>query len=51
MRGIEQINSTISTLETVTQSNASEADNVAHIANQTMDIAKKLVEDARGKKF
>jgi methyl-accepting chemotaxis protein len=51
MRGIEQINSTISTLEKVTQSNASEADNVSHIANQTMDIAKKLVEDARGKKF
>ena len=50
LKGIEQINDAVSILDRVTQENASEASNVAIIANETLDMAKILVEDAKTKK-
>ena len=50
LKGIEQINNAVSILDRVTQENASEASNVALIANETLDMAKILVEDAKTKK-
>ena len=50
LKGIEQINDAVSILDRVTQENASEASNVALIANETLDMAKILVEDAKTKK-
>jgi len=51
MTGIEQINDSVSMLDKVTQENASEANNVANIANKTLNMADKLVTDAQIKKF
>nr|WP_066157078.1 methyl-accepting chemotaxis protein [Aliarcobacter cryaerophilus] len=50
LKGIEQINDAVSILDRVTQENASEASNVAIIANETLAMAKILVEDAKTKK-
>ena len=50
LKGIEQINDAVAILDRVTQENASEASNVALIANETLDMAKILVEDAKNKK-
>ena len=50
LKGIEQINDAVAILDRVTQENASEASNVALIANETLDMAKFLVEDAKTKK-
>ena len=50
LKGIEQINDAVAILDRVTQENASEASNVALIANETLDMAKILVEDAKTKK-
>ncbi|WP_148624673.1 methyl-accepting chemotaxis protein [Aliarcobacter cryaerophilus] len=50
LKGIEQINDAVSILDRVTQENASEASNVALIANETLAMAKILVEDAKTKK-
>ncbi|HKM18995.1 MAG TPA: methyl-accepting chemotaxis protein [Aliarcobacter sp.] len=50
LKGIEQINDAVSILDRVTQENASEASNVAVIANETLAMAKNLVEDAKTKK-
>ena len=50
LKGIEQINDAVSILDRVTQENANEASNVALIANETLDMAKILVEDAKTKK-
>ncbi|PRM90837.1 chemotaxis protein [Aliarcobacter cryaerophilus] len=50
LKGIEQINDAVSILDRVTQENAAEASNVALIANETLDMAKILVEDAKTKK-
>ena len=50
LKGIEQINDAVAILDRVTQENASEASNVAIIANETLDMAKILVEDAKTKK-
>ncbi|PRM88348.1 methyl-accepting chemotaxis protein [Aliarcobacter cryaerophilus] len=50
LKGIEQINDAVSILDRVTQENASEASNVAIIANETLVMAKILVEDAKTKK-
>ncbi|AXK48961.1 chemotaxis protein [Aliarcobacter trophiarum LMG 25534] len=50
LKGIEQINDAVSVLDRVTQENASEASNVALIANETLSMAKILVEDAKTKK-
>ena len=50
LKGIEQINDAVAILDRVTQENASEASNVALIANETLDRAKILVEDAKTKK-
>jgi len=49
--GIEQINDTITLLDRVTQENASDANSVASLANQTLDIAHDLVADAKTKQF
>jgi methyl-accepting chemotaxis protein len=51
MTGIEQINDAVTMLDRVTQENASEATNVASIANATLNMANELVTDARTKKF
>ncbi|MFA7021906.1 methyl-accepting chemotaxis protein [Aliarcobacter sp.] len=50
LKGIEQINDAISNLDRVTQENAIEANNVATIANETLQMAQLLVEDAKTKK-
>src|SRR5574344_442646 len=50
LKGIEQINDAVSILDRVTQENANEASNVAIIANETLAMAKILVEDAKTKK-
>ena len=51
MTGIEQINDTVSMLDRVTQENASEANNVAQIANNTLSMANDLVNEAKQKQF
>lgn len=51
MMGIEQINDAITVLDRVTQENASEANNVAQIASETLNMANTLVADARSKQF
>ncbi|QOG12747.1 methyl-accepting chemotaxis protein [Arcobacter sp. FWKO B] len=51
MLGIEQINDAVTMLDRVTQENASEANNVASIANETLAMAETLVSDAKSKKF
>ncbi|RBQ28484.1 methyl-accepting chemotaxis protein [Aliarcobacter vitoriensis] len=51
LKGIEQINDTVSILDRVTQENASEANNVASIANETLQMAQVLVQDAKTKKI
>ena len=50
LKGIEQINATVSMLDRVTQENAMEANSVADIANNTLKMAKLLVQDAKTKK-
>ena len=50
LTGIEQINHAISMLDKVTQENANEANNVANIANETLQMAQLLVKDAKSKK-
>ncbi|WP_306458793.1 methyl-accepting chemotaxis protein [Aliarcobacter lanthieri] len=50
LKGIEQINDAVSMLDRVTQENAAEANNVANIANETLQMAQLLVEDAKTKK-
>ena len=49
--GIEQINDTISLLDSVTQDTASETLNVATVSNETLAMANKLLEDAKAKQF
>ena len=49
--GIEQINDTVSLLDRVTQETASDATNVAGVANQTLQIAHELLADAKTKQF
>ncbi len=51
MKGIEQINDTVSLLDKATQENASEANTVSDISNDMLKIANTLVEDAKEKKF
>jgi methyl-accepting chemotaxis protein len=51
MQGIEQINDAVTMLDRVTQENASEANNVASIASETLAMAEALVGDAKSKKF
>ena len=51
MTGIEQINDAVTMLDKVTQENASEANNVANIANEVRAMADELVADAQSKKF
>ncbi len=51
MTGIEQINDAVTMLDRVTQENASEANNVANIANETLAMANELVSEARTKEF
>jgi len=51
MTGIEQINDTITLLDRVTQENASEAGNVATLANETLQMAHELVNEAKTKQF
>ena len=50
LQGIEQINDAISMLDRVTQENAHEATKVANIANETLQMAKVLVQNAKTKK-
>ncbi|AZL53537.1 methyl-accepting chemotaxis protein [Aliarcobacter skirrowii] len=50
LKGIEQINDAVSNLDRVTQENAIEANNVTTIANETLQMAQLLVEDAKTKK-
>ena len=49
--GIEQINDTVSLLDSVTQEAANDTASVANIASQTLEIAHRLLDDARTKKF
>ena len=51
MTGIEQINDAVTMLDRVTQENASEANSVANIANETLGMANDLVSTASTKKF
>ncbi|RXJ91756.1 chemotaxis protein [Arcobacter sp. CECT 8983] len=51
MTGIEQINNTVSMLDRVTQENASEANNVTQVANDTLSMANELVNEAKQKQF
>ena len=51
MTGIEQINDAVTMLDRVTQENASEANNVAQIASETLAMANTLVSDAKSKQF
>ncbi|MDY0192314.1 MAG: methyl-accepting chemotaxis protein [Aliarcobacter butzleri] len=50
LQGIEQINDAISMLDRVTQENAHEATKVANIANETLQMAQVLVQNAKTKK-
>ena len=50
LKGIEQINRAISTLDKATQENAAEASNVSLISEQTLKMAQILVQDAKTKK-
>ncbi|MBF7070954.1 methyl-accepting chemotaxis protein [Arcobacter butzleri] len=50
LQGIEQINDAISMLDRVTQENAHEANKVANIANETLQMAQALVQNAKTKK-
>jgi methyl-accepting chemotaxis protein len=50
LSGIEQINHAVSTLDKVTQENANEANNVAKFADETLLMARVLVNDAKSKK-
>ncbi|MCT7553680.1 methyl-accepting chemotaxis protein [Aliarcobacter butzleri] len=50
LQGIEQINDAISMLDRVTQENAHEANKVANIANETLQMAQVLVQNAKTKK-
>ncbi|WP_419671800.1 methyl-accepting chemotaxis protein [Aliarcobacter butzleri] len=49
LQGIEQINDAISMLDRVTQENAHEATKVANIANETLQMAQVLVQNAKTK--
>ncbi len=51
MLGIEQINDAVTTLDQVTQENASEANNVLSIANNVKDIANSIAAEANSKKY
>jgi methyl-accepting chemotaxis protein len=51
MLGIEQINDAVTMLDRVTQENASETNNVASIASQTLSMSHELVSNAKSKKF
>jgi methyl-accepting chemotaxis protein len=51
MQGIEQINDAVTSLDQVTQENASEANNVASFANQMQYMAESLVNEAKNKRF
>ncbi|NQY20068.1 MAG: methyl-accepting chemotaxis protein [Campylobacteraceae bacterium] len=51
MSGIKQINDSINNLDKVTQENASEANVVSEIANDTLRMAKNLVYEAKKKKI
>jgi len=51
MTGIEQINDAVTTLDRVTQENASEANSVAGIANEVSSLAVQLVSEANSKNF
>ncbi len=51
MAGIEQINDAVGVLDKVTQENASEASQVASIAQNVSDLANDLVHEAQTKKF
>ncbi|WP_419769400.1 MAG: methyl-accepting chemotaxis protein [Candidatus Marinarcus sp.] len=50
LEGLEQINSSISMLDKVTQENANEASKVATISNETLAMADKLAQEAKTKK-
>lgn len=50
LTGIEQINDAITMLDRVTQDNAHEANSVATIAQETLEMANLLVADAKSKK-
>ena len=50
LKGIEQINRAINTLDKATQENAAEASNVSLISEQTLKMAQILVQDAKTKK-
>ena len=49
--GIEQINSSVSSLDRVTQENASEANTVLEISNKTLSLAQNLLLEAKNKKI
>ncbi len=49
--GIEQINNTVTTLDTQTQQNAAVASKTKEIANNTLSLANTVVEDTQKKKF
>ena len=51
LKGIEQINSSMSLLDKVTQENAIETNNVSEIANDTLQMAQILVQEAEIKKI
>jgi methyl-accepting chemotaxis protein len=51
LESVGQINSTIAQIDTMTQNNASIANEVTNTANQVSGMAKKLVEDASSKKI
>ena len=49
LKGIEQINNTMSILDIMTQENANETNIVSDISNETLSIALLLVDDAKNK--
>ena len=49
LKGIEQINNTMSILDGVTQENANETNIVSNISDETLSIALLLVDDAKNK--
>ena len=49
--GILQINDAVNMLDRVTQENASEADKVSNIANEVLELAQSLLQNAKAKKF
>ena len=51
IQGIEQINSSVSSLDRVTQENASEANTVLEISNKTLSLAQNLLLEAKNKKI